>query len=264
MPWARVDDQWFAHRKVVGLSLAARGLWTTVLSWSCAQKSSDVPAHMARFLAGGADIDDLTDELVAAGLWIPTAGGWDIHDWSEYQGKSVSEKRAEAGRAGGKASGEARREANSKQTKQPDEANAEAGALPVPSLPVPTQEEPSSTDVDQDDRFAEFWEAYPARNGKKLHKTKALQQWRSKVKPGEREAAIVGANHYRQAYEGGLPGVGAMDAFRWLRDRSWPDWQKPMEPPRRRGGPAPPAARDADYLEGFFPPDDPRSQERTA
>lgn len=267
MAWARVDDQWFAHRKVVTLTLAARGLWTTVLSWSCAQRSDHVPTHMARFLAGGDDIDDLSQELVDAGLWIEADDGWYIHDWSEYQDKSLSEKRSEAGAKGGKASGEARREANGKQTKQPDEANDEAGALPGPTRPGPSQEDPPSTDVDPEDRFGEFWNAWPARNGKKLNKPKARQQWRSKVKPDERDAAIRGAHHYRQAYEADLPGVGAMDAFRWLRDRSWPDWQEPATPPARRGkrdGPAPPAGPDADYLDGLYPPGDPRAKERTA
>jgi hypothetical protein len=147
MAWAKVDDQWFAHRKVVGLSLAARGLWTTVLSWSCAQRSPLVPTHMVAFLAGGQDITAEVGELVDAGLWIAddVLGGWTIHDWAEYQDKSLSEKRSEAGKKGGTASGEARRkqtdEPNAKQTKQTDEANAEAGALPGPSRPGPTRPE---------------------------------------------------------------------------------------------------------------------------
>lgn len=141
MAWAKVDDQWFAHRKVVGLSLAARGLWTTVLSWSCAHRSPHVPTHMARFLTGGEDIDGPVRELVAAGLWIEQDDGWRIHDWAEYQEKSTSEKRAEAGSKGGKRSGEVRREAsdeaNGKQNEVASEANGEAGTHPVPARPDP-------------------------------------------------------------------------------------------------------------------------------
>lgn len=149
MAWAKVDDQWYAHRKVVPVSMAARGLWTTVLSWSCAQRSDHVPDHMVRFLAGGEQLDDEIKELVTAGLWVEVEDGWVIHDWAEYQERSLSEKRAEAGRKGGKASGEARREAtdeaNAKQTKQPDEANSEAGTHPGPALPDPTQPPPPSS-----------------------------------------------------------------------------------------------------------------------
>lgn len=103
---------------------------------------------------------------------------------------------------------------------------------PNRTQPHHTDPTPSSTDVDQDepedDRFEEFWEAWPRRNGKKLAKGKARQQWRTKVAPDERERAIRGAHHYRQTSDAGL--AGAMDAFRWLRDRSWPDWQEPASP----------------------------------
>lgn len=94
MAWAKVDDQWFAHRKVVGLSLAARGLWTTVLSWTCAQRSPKVPTHMVAFLASGADVDPLTAELVEAGLWLQVDGGWEIHDWAQYQERPSDEAKA--------------------------------------------------------------------------------------------------------------------------------------------------------------------------
>ncbi len=87
---------------------------------------------------------------------------------------------------------------------------------------------PLSTDVDGDDGFDGFWATYPARNGKRLHRDKAAQQWR-RLKPAERQAATVGAGHYADAYQQGLPGVGAADAFRWLRDRSWGDWQTPAD-----------------------------------
>lgn len=116
---------------------------------------------------------------------------------------------------------------------------------------------PSSTDVDpeeEDDRFDEFWHAYPARNGKKLHKAKALQQWQTRVPADQRDAAITGATHYALAYTSGTPGVGAMDAFRWLRDRCWPDWQEPATPPPRRGkqhGPAALPDRDTDWTAGW-------------
>jgi len=82
--------------------------------------------------------------------------------------------------------------------------------------------------------FEAFWKAYPARNGKKLFKAKAREKWRG-VRRGEWDAAAVGAKNYADAYARGLPGVGAMDAFRWLRDRHWRDWQTPaVEPARPR------------------------------
>jgi hypothetical protein len=142
MAWARVDDGWWSHPKVMDLSLAARGLWVSALSWSCHQRKDVVPV---RFLAivGAAPSD--ADELSEAGLWLPVDGGWRIHDWADYQVMTVSEKRAESGRKGGKSSGLSRRsgskskqtvEANVKQTEFASQPNGEAGpSLPIPSLP---------------------------------------------------------------------------------------------------------------------------------
>lgn len=152
MSWAKVDDQWFAHPKVVGLSLAARGLWITTLSWSCAQRTDHLPAYMVRFLAGGEDIDPMVKELVDVGLWIEDGEGWAIHDWNEYQNLSLSEKRAKAGKKGAEKRWGQKQDANppengkSKQTDSKEDlsdvANAMAGARPDPSRPVPTRPNP--------------------------------------------------------------------------------------------------------------------------
>jgi hypothetical protein len=146
MAWAKVDDGFWCHPKVMGLPLAPRGLWVSALSWSCAHRQATVPhAFLDMALSSTAD----AEALVAAGLWIADEDGWRIHDWSEYQEWTTSEKRAQAGRKGGQRSGEARRskqkltevltcgdlEAN----RSTGEATAEAGpSLPIPTLPNPT------------------------------------------------------------------------------------------------------------------------------
>jgi hypothetical protein len=129
--WARVDDGWWCHRKVMALSLAARGLWISALSWSCAQRDDVVPLSFVLKEANGKQ--DEANELANAGLWIACNEGWRIHQWSDYQDKSLSEKRAEAGRKGGQAS------RSTKQTPSKTEANGQAG----PSLPVPTRNDSS-------------------------------------------------------------------------------------------------------------------------
>lgn len=202
MAWAKVDDQWFAHRKVVGLSLAARGLWTTVLSWSCAQRTADIPHHMVRFLAGGEDVNALTAELENVGLWVSEADGWSIHDWAEYQEKTTSEKRSEAGAKGGKASGEARREANGKQNDVASEAKSEAGTHPGPSRPGPSKvkSESRATRLPDDwkpqpepelvkaiggqkaaaaqfDRFVDHWRSQPGAKGRKADWQATWRNW---------------------------------------------------------------------------------------
>ena len=98
MPWARVDDGWWCHPKVIGLSPAARGLWISALSWSCAQRAEVVPPSLPPMVGG---TDEHVAELVDAGLWHPAGKGWEIHDWATYQDLSTRERKQRAGRAGG-------------------------------------------------------------------------------------------------------------------------------------------------------------------
>jgi len=148
--WAKVDDGWWCHPKVMALPLAARGLWVSALSWSCAQRRSVVPPSFLA-MVGGSDED--AEALIDAGLWIETANGWEIHDWSEYQEQSLSEKRAEAGRKGGLSRGKASKpEAKPKQADSNDEATGQAGTHPVPSLPI----QPPPTPRAEQDREQEI------------------------------------------------------------------------------------------------------------
>ena len=140
--WARVDDGWWCHPKVMGLGLAARGLWVSALSWSCHQRKPHVPWTLLVMV--GAD-EAHAAELVAAGLWSADGEGWLIHDWAEYQEMTTKEKRAEAGRKGGQRSGESRR-SKAKQTDaltsgnvEASGSNGEANAEAGPSRPFPSQ-----------------------------------------------------------------------------------------------------------------------------
>jgi len=247
MPWAKVDDQWFAHRKVVGLSLAARGLWTTVLSWSCAQRTDHVPRHMVVFLAGGdPEVMGLAADLVDSGLWkVNGIDGWVIHDWHEYQERTLSEKRSEAGSKGGRASGEARREANGKQTEVASEADDEAGALPGPSLPGPTKTSSSSRtrsdkasrlpdgwtpkpepDLEKQTggpkaterelaRFRDYWAGQGGQKGRKV-------DWQATCRNWLRTAADRGGRPPDEPKKGGQPVFGS------------PEWQRKQAESRRR------------------------------
>jgi hypothetical protein len=77
MAWARVEDSWFAHPKVVGLSMSARGVWITCLSWSCQQRTDHVPREHVWSLASN-DTERLATELVDAGMWDAVEDGWTI------------------------------------------------------------------------------------------------------------------------------------------------------------------------------------------
>ena len=79
--------------------------------------------------------------------------------------------------------------------------------------------------------FDEFWAIYPARNGKKVEKSKARAGW-SRLSLAKRRQAMVGVQHYRCACDMGM--TLAKDAFRWLSGECWGDWQEPPEPIRHQ------------------------------
>lgn len=103
-------------------------------------------------------------------------------------------------------------------------------------------EKPTSPPSEDDDGFEDFWNLYPRRNGKRLSKNKAAAKWRA-LKPDEKEAATRGAKFYALACDSGV--TIAADCFRWLRDKSFQDWQEPAvvtngkpDPTSRAGTPA--------------------------
>lgn len=195
MAWAKVDDQWWSHPKVLGLSLEARGLWITALSWSCGQRKSRIPSALISMLEGW----DHVDELVQAGLWIDEGNQFAIHDWSEYQDKSLSEKRSEAGRKGA----EKRWQTDSKnQATDPvtvDDSDPEPDSKPIakpvamhgkgdgryPSRPIPTHTSPKGDGLFE--AFYEFWQGRPYESGVSLTKSE-----RGRINAAAKEAFEAG------------------------------------------------------------------------
>lgn len=118
MTWGKVDDKLHSSVKWRRASPTARGLWVTALSW-CADQANGgkVPADMLRMLDGRpAD----AASLVASGLWDEVDGGWQFHDWADYNpdASSVKAKR-EAESEGGKRGNHQRWHVNQR-TRVPD------------------------------------------------------------------------------------------------------------------------------------------------
>lgn len=109
MSWVRLDDGIYDHPKLLTVEPADRLLYVWGLCWSSRHGTDGViPAAAVPYLAlfAGADTG-APERLVAAGLWHPLdAGGWSVHDFSDYQPSAAEvaeqrRKRAEAGRVGG-------------------------------------------------------------------------------------------------------------------------------------------------------------------
>lgn len=100
MPWAKLDDKFHSHPKVMELELPEIGLWTLAASW-CADYLTDgeIKRGQIRRLGGS---DELAQKLVEACLWEPTEDGWQFRDWADYQPTRASvEQEREAKRLAG-------------------------------------------------------------------------------------------------------------------------------------------------------------------
>jgi hypothetical protein len=87
MTWFKVDDRFHSHPKVLGLSLAAAGLWVRAGSW-CAAHETDGHLNKALLRTFKAP-PRLAQELVNAGLWRAEVDGFSFKNWIEFQPTSA-------------------------------------------------------------------------------------------------------------------------------------------------------------------------------
>lgn len=159
MTWTKIDDQFYDHPKVVAAGPLGVALFVCGLSY-CSRHLTDgfISTTQVRRLI---DIDnprDVAEKLVAVGLWERRDGGYQVHDYLEYNPsrakvEAIRQVRMEAGREGGLRSGEARRkqaeeegEANAKQAPSKTEAKMKAKTNSRIPIPVPVPESPSPED----------------------------------------------------------------------------------------------------------------------
>lgn len=119
MLWVKLDCAYYDHAKFLRAGPLAEVLWVRALAWANRNRTREsdglVPvevvhrlgAFCSRLTIDGDSVSplDLADALVREGLWLPVAGGWAIHDYTEYQRTldeldELAEKRSDAGRKG--------------------------------------------------------------------------------------------------------------------------------------------------------------------
>ena len=152
MPWAKIDDDLFAHEKTMIAGNEAMGVWVRLLSWSAHNLTNGVvhPRICAEFSGGNLK---LIEALIDAGFLEQIESGYVLHDYLKYNPpaskvkqnrKTVSKIRAEQGRKGGLAT-QAKFKQTVKQTVKQNSSNAsstESSPVPVP-VPVPIHDLPN-------------------------------------------------------------------------------------------------------------------------
>lgn len=255
--WFKVDDQLAFNAKVVAAGNEAMGLWVRAGSWAAAQLTNGfVPEHMAIAMANGmasAMANGMAnpcgpDALVMAGLWDEVEGGYQFHDWDEFQPSAEAEKekrknRSLAGQKGaaarwhGKTDGKRHGNSHSKPHGKPmaNECDRNAPSRPDPSLSTSNDVESVRKPQRQayPDEFEAFWAEYPV----KRDKGKALKAWRNAIKRADNHTIIAGAVRYREDpnREDGYTKY----AEGWLNGDGWEDEPLPPRGTRPSGrGPA--------------------------
>lgn len=154
MPWFKVDDTLHSHPKTRRAGLAAMGLWVVAGSY-CSQYVTEgfVPNW---FVSGQRNGHKIAASIVAAGLWDKSSKdgeqGYQFHDWEHFQ---MTKDEVEADRAHNR---ERQRRHRAKQregrrnavTNAVTNAETNGGSNGPPTLPVPTQPDPTRpTDKEQ-------------------------------------------------------------------------------------------------------------------
>ncbi|TQN27492.1 hypothetical protein FHX37_4212 [Haloactinospora alba] len=281
MAWVRLSDDFYDHPKFDQAGALGIALFSAGLAW-CNRNLTDgfIPKKTALRLL---DFEDVVDamrnadrngvtnsvsngedndalalamartavrKLVEAGLWEEIDGGYQVHDYLDYQ---ASREQVEAGRKDAAARQKAWRERRKAENRNADrngvtngESNGTVTGAPNPNPngvpsehpPLSSPPEPSgrsntsesarsAREKDKDPpRFSEFWSAYPRRVGKGQAR-KAFRAATAKVDP---DTIISAAATLAQQRTGADPKYTPYPAT-WLNREGWLDEPDPPSPP---------------------------------
>ena len=103
LAWVRLDTAMPRNQKVLALTALKEGhraafVWLCSLSYAGEQGTDGFIPHPALPMIHGRPVD--ANRLVDVGLWVPMPGGWNIHDWADYQQSNAeTEKRTARAKA---------------------------------------------------------------------------------------------------------------------------------------------------------------------
>ena len=154
MTWVKLDDGFADHPKLLRAGPMAKALFVDGLCYAARQLTDGfLPEGQVKMLLVNGYPKATVDRLIDVGLWESVDGGFQIHDYLEYQPSSshvsaTRATRADAGRRGGQAS---KSEANSKQNAPGllEHILTPARPGPAPTRPVP-EEHTTYTSVEPD------------------------------------------------------------------------------------------------------------------
>lgn len=174
-----------------------------------------VPMRLAMRLACSEQCD--LDLLVQCGLLtVVDSTNVAVHDYLEHQ-RSASEVKAAADKG--------KRAAEVRWSHAQSNASSMLRALPNP---MPREREEREVTTSVDDRFAEFWTAYPSRGQHSNPKKPAKAKWDLLIRRGvDPELIITGAKRLAENRRGQDP-KHTPQATTWLNQERWADEAEPI------------------------------------
>jgi hypothetical protein len=95
MTWVRIDDNAPHHAKLLKAGSQASWLWVCGLAYCQRMKTDGVIPTEALPVLGAPEWAETAPVLCQVGLWIPIDGGYQVHDYLDYNG-SAEERDAKA------------------------------------------------------------------------------------------------------------------------------------------------------------------------
>ena len=96
--WVRVDSAFARNHKIIELAHAKQ--WQAITAYVCglgysAEHGLDgfIPKAALPFIHASPSI---ARQLVNVELWLAVVGGWEVHDWAEYQPSNEENQRRKA------------------------------------------------------------------------------------------------------------------------------------------------------------------------
>jgi hypothetical protein len=247
--WFKVDDKAYGHPKFLMCSTQAIGVWTLMGSWSSEQLTDGFIPKGAIGILRAADGD--VAELIGAGLLSVVDGGWQMHDFADYnpasrdireaRAKDAERKRRQRRGSDGRfvtdgVRADSIRTSGRTPSGRPDgvtlDVRAESEKSPsVPTRPVPNRST-SQTDVDDDaidaigdntddtidDSFKQWWSHVP----KKVGKGQARRSFKQALKKTDLSTLTSAMDRYARSVKDADPKFVAHPAT-WLNGERWDD-----------------------------------------
>lgn len=206
MAWVKLDDGFYDNAKILRVGLTAAGLYVAGLSYAGRKLTNGFLADVAVTMLVGDAGTTLPGRLIEAGLWRPVEGGYQIHDYLDYNPSAAQVKAA--------------RNAAKSRMQRMRSGCVRANIFEVRNpVPVPKEEDPKPLG------FASFWLSYP----KKRHKPDAERAWKRVRGDDALDAIVAGVVRWKasDAWRRGF----VEDPATFLRQRQWED--DPAKPTQR-------------------------------